>query len=739
MGCFLLFASIVGVFFATRGAAPHTSELAYVDFSPLGKAGGSVVPASCDSTNWQGSYNFGDGLTLGYWDAATGQYAHSGSHYSGDCTTSCPGDAAHSYDPYYDSGHTACPATASLPTITFYYNPSTVTYGDTTYLVWGSANATSCYLNGSSVNAGTSGSKNVIGTVTTDDRLNCVGAGGSTYATANLTVNAPVMTGTWSYPSSCPAACGTEASTQTQTCTGGNSSCSGSASSRSCSATAACVCTAPLTDTQSIQCSTRDAGWTGTIDQSRAKSSYSAGCTWSDWTDTSNDCSCASPATDTQTLSCQTGYSGSISQSRSKAAYPGCAWGDWTTTANTCVPEPPTTPTFSALWQNGSNVGGTAPAYDASGYGVWATATSPSGAALTYLFQWSSSAPATPETYPANDTWASLGGTNGWVNSGDSAGTTHYIDYSPGTYYARAYAYDANGNYSLLPSDWKTITLTTTAPTVSCSGAPGNPFIGQSVTWTPVVSGGSRSYSYSWSGTDGLSGITASVSKTYATIGQKSAALTVTDTRTGLTGSATCTTGANQPNGPTNGGTCTTGVCPGTCTASLSASPDPVEQGDTVALTWSVTGDGLCASSCSGHGFGTNDLISGSANVVADPKNNNFALTCYCTGAACKYGPPPEAVRPITVWVPTATLTVNGQSATARVNPNTSPNTTIVWSSDHTSSCTGTNFSTGNATSGTVTLTATSQTTYKIDCVNNHNTHATGSVTVNVLTSFNEF
>ncbi|MEK7107442.1 MAG: thrombospondin type-1 domain-containing protein, partial [Patescibacteria group bacterium] len=43
-------------------------------------------------------------------------------------------------------------------------------------------------------------------------------------------------TGSWTYPSSCPTACGTTASTQTQVCTGGNGVCSGSASSRSCPA-----------------------------------------------------------------------------------------------------------------------------------------------------------------------------------------------------------------------------------------------------------------------------------------------------------------------------------------------------------------------------------------------------------------------------------------------------------------------------------------------------------------------
>lgn len=52
-------------------------------------------------------------------------------------------------------------------------------------------------------------------------------------------------TGSWSYSSNCPTACGTPQSTQTQVCSGGNGFCSGSASSRTCSATASCYVAPP--------------------------------------------------------------------------------------------------------------------------------------------------------------------------------------------------------------------------------------------------------------------------------------------------------------------------------------------------------------------------------------------------------------------------------------------------------------------------------------------------------------
>ncbi len=45
-----LLISFVSLFLITRGGTPHTSELAYIEHSVLGKSSGSVIPASCDSS-----------------------------------------------------------------------------------------------------------------------------------------------------------------------------------------------------------------------------------------------------------------------------------------------------------------------------------------------------------------------------------------------------------------------------------------------------------------------------------------------------------------------------------------------------------------------------------------------------------------------------------------------------------------------------------------------------------------
>ncbi len=66
---------------------------------------------------------------------------------------------------------------------------------------------------------------------------------------------------------------------------------------------------------------------------------------------------------------------------------------------------------------------------------------------------------------------------------------------------------------------------------VSCSASASTVFVGQPVTWTGSVSGGTSPYTYSWSGTNLSAPLpnTNPFTKTYTTIGQKTAQLTVTD------------------------------------------------------------------------------------------------------------------------------------------------------------------------------------------------------------------
>ncbi|MFZ2763541.1 MAG: hypothetical protein WAX80_00670, partial [Minisyncoccia bacterium] len=83
---------------------------------------------------------------------------------------------------------------------------------------------------------------------------------------------------------------------------------------------------------------------------------------------------------------------------------------------------------------------------------------------------------------------------------------------------------------------------------VTCSASPTMAILGQTVIWTANVSGGTAPFTYSWSGTDvptSPAPTTNPYSRSYSTIGQKTATVTVTDT---ASAQATCPVGVVQIN-----------------------------------------------------------------------------------------------------------------------------------------------------------------------------------------------
>jgi len=107
----------------------------------------------------------------------------------------------------------------------------------------------------------------------------------------------------------------------------------------SCSISYNASCLQPTTQTRTLSCSS---GYTGLITQQRTKSSAPA-CEWGVWATTSDTCvpvvveTCPEPTTETKTTSCSSGYTGSITQQRIKGSAPTCAWGNWAITSNTCT------------------------------------------------------------------------------------------------------------------------------------------------------------------------------------------------------------------------------------------------------------------------------------------------------------------------------------------------------------------------------------------------------------------
>jgi len=82
----------------------------------------------------------------------------------------------------------------------------------------------------------------------------------------------------------------------------------------------------------------------------------------------------------------------------------------------------------------------------------------------------------------------------------------------------------------------------------SCVASPSSIVVGESSTWTVTLSNGEGTHTYSWSGTDNLSGTGSSVTKTYTTPGTKTASVTITTTQSSPFVFSCCTEGGPAGN-----------------------------------------------------------------------------------------------------------------------------------------------------------------------------------------------
>ena len=87
---------------------------------------------------------------------------------------------------------------------------------------------------------------------------------------------------------------------------------------------------------------------------------------------------------------------------------------------------------------------------------------------------------------------------------------------------------------------------------IGCFADPVNITVNSSVTWTAEVTGGLAPYTYSWTGSDGLSGSQNSIIKYYSSTGSKSAIVTITsaDGRTGVRACSNAVTVAGAARAP---------------------------------------------------------------------------------------------------------------------------------------------------------------------------------------------
>mgnify|MGYP001604119193 FL=1 len=157
---------------------------------------------------------------------------------------------------------------------------------------------------------------------------------------------------------------------------------------------------------------------------------------------------------------------------------------------------------------------------------------------------------------------------------------------------------------------------------------------------------------------------------------------------------------AKPPSGPNTYRSGTACVGPSSPTASLTASPTSINLGSNSTLTWSSTN----ATSCTGTGFSTGNATSGSV-VVSPTSETTYTLTCSGAGGL--------ANSSVTVSIAgsiDASVTANPTSITS------GSNSTLTWSSINATSCTGNNFSTGGALSGSLVVSPSTFTEYAITC-----------------------
>jgi uncharacterized repeat protein (TIGR01451 family) len=248
---------------------------------------------------------------------------------------------------------------------------------------------------------------------------------------------------------------------------------------------------------------------------------------------------------------------------------------------------------------------------------------------------------------------------------------------------------------------------------VSCSASPSTADVGETVTWTATVQNNIGVTTYDWSGTQGLSGSSSSVTKSYGSQGTKNATVTV------------------EAENATESGTCSVSVTVGgggsSATADISASPTEILVGESSTLTWSSTN----ASSCTGTGFSTGGSTSGTATVTPT-SDATYQVSC---GGASDFAD-------VEVLQPNITITADGEADSVRVPKNEVVN--IVWHAEDTDSCdvVGPGVLVNNATDdpldGNTDVTITERSVYTITCEASTETFVE-SVTVNIPPDFEEF
>lgn len=184
----------------------------------------------------------------------------------------------------------------------------------------------------------------------------------------------------------------------------------------------------------------------------------------------------------------------------------------------------------------------------------------------------------------------------------------------------------------------------------------------------------------------------------------------------------------------------------------LSASPNPIDQGQSTTLTWSSTGADSCTAAGGGNWFPSNGGTSG--NVTVGPLTADQNYQVICTNGA---GSTNSNIVTVIVRIPTVTINatpdrvVTTGSGGSGGSSGSGGITTVSWDATNVNSCTITKngvvwqtliADASRTVAGSATTTVASQTKFIINCANDASATAvaaTASKIVNVVSSFKEF
>lgn len=158
-------------------------------------------------------------------------------------------------------------------------------------------------------------------------------------------------------------------------------------------------------------------------------------------------------------------------------------------------------------------------------------------------------------------TWASTGATactgNGFSTGGATSGSVNVSPQQTTNYTVTCTGLGGHATASAQ------VTVADGSLQVSCRAHPGQAGIGEDVLWSSTVSGPQGTYTYAWSGTDGLSGTLSQVFKQYQTTGTKTGSLAVSVVPTQNSSGGQCSSSTGTPWINYGGASCSGGAVVG--------------------------------------------------------------------------------------------------------------------------------------------------------------------------------